>query len=251
MKSDVGAASYIPLWILMNHNIPHGAVRLWGVIHAAWTDRLGIGVPPRSQLAHDLDTSVATLDRWIKILVKEHALTIVGRSGYTSEYLVHVSRPITDDEGRVIIREEGQPDKPKRKRRLQPSLLDNTVRREVKKEISKVLVLVRFDHFWSKYPKKVGRAPAKREWLKLNVERDTALWNDISSGLYRAITFWQSERRQSRYIPNPVTFLKNRMWEDEMTVVEAPKVLTKHTERMVASTDKFLERHQKTLKESQ
>ena len=69
-----------------------------------------------------------------------------------------------------------------------------------------------FDLFWSKYPKRVKRILALREWLKLKgisvevivagVERwkQSAQWQDL------------------QYVPDPERFLKYRRWEDEVPV---------------------------------
>ena len=242
MKSDVGAAAYVPLWLVLHGDAPHGAIRLWALLHAAWTDRNGVGQPPREQLASDLNASVDTIDRWLKVLVTLGALTVTGRAGHTNAYTVHLAGGRTDAEGR------GRTDTAPHAGNL---LDDKTLPLEGKKiafkreskERSNVLVLDRFNQFWSKYPKKVRKSSAKRVWLKLKVEQDTDLWVAIMNGLYRSINMWESEKRESRYIPHAVRFLAERQWEDECEVAAPKPQLSRQSEQIVSSTERFIQRH--------
>jgi hypothetical protein len=171
MKSDVGPAAYIPLWIVLHKDLPHGAKVLWALLHGAWTDRDGVGNPPRSQLAHDLNVSVPTVDRYLRLLV-----------------------------------------------------------------------LKRFDQFWSKYPRKLRKVAAKRKWAKLGIEENTDLWVKVISGLERSKRAWEAEGQELRYIPHAVTWLHQARWEDECDEAVSPPV-SKATRSLAKTTELFLDRY--------
>lgn len=79
-----------------------------------------------------------------------------------------------------------------------------------------------FDEFWVAYPKKVGKADARKAFAKAikNVDLDTML-NAIS--VQKESDQWS--RDNGKYIPNPSTWLNQGRWDDEL----APKgVVTKN-----------------------
>jgi len=63
--------------------------------------------------------------------------------------------------------------------------------------------------FWLPYPRKVGKAAAKRAWDRLKPKPDELA---LKSALA-----WQVESDQWRrgFIPNPATYLNQKRWEDE------------------------------------
>lgn len=70
-----------------------------------------------------------------------------------------------------------------------------------------------FDQFWDAYPRKVGKASCKKEWARRNPS--AALVKKILASLA-----WQKEtdrwrREGGRYIPNPLTWLREERWENE------------------------------------
>ena len=73
-----------------------------------------------------------------------------------------------------------------------------------------------FEEFWSAYPKKVGKADAKRSWVKLKVNgKLPKVLKAIS--VQRRCEQWQKDGGQ--YIPNPSTWLNQGRWDDEVAVV--------------------------------
>jgi hypothetical protein len=83
--------------------------------------------------------------------------------------------------------------------------------REGEKETSNT-VRDTFADFWAAYPKKVGKAPARKAWLRIVGANAHAA--EIIAGIER----WKlnSQWDDARYIPNPATFLNERRWEDEV-----------------------------------
>jgi hypothetical protein len=104
----------------------------------------------------------------------------------------------------------------------------------------------RFESFWSRYPRKIGKATALKVWnsKKFQVEQNTQLYQVIMDGLTTYLKVWHDEATEDQYICHPVRFLKERRWEDEPTVSHQPK-LTKSTITMIDATERFLERHRK------
>jgi hypothetical protein len=72
-----------------------------------------------------------------------------------------------------------------------------------------------FDEFYSAYPKKAGRAAAKKAWEKLNPP--PALINRILTDLSNRVEqgAWCTGKGK-QYIPNPSTYLNGGRWEDEI-----------------------------------
>jgi hypothetical protein len=73
--------------------------------------------------------------------------------------------------------------------------------------------------FWHRWPRKVGKLEAEREWKKtVRVEDEAAI---------HAALDWQLpefERRDPEFIPHARTWLHNRRWDDEKP--QPKKVIT-------------------------
>lgn len=78
---------------------------------------------------------------------------------------------------------------------------------------TKMVMDNKFDTFWAAYPKKVGKAKAKKEFCALKVNIQTL------NGILEALSIqcksnnWTKEKGQ--YIPYPAKWLKERRWEDD------------------------------------
>lgn len=72
---------------------------------------------------------------------------------------------------------------------------------------------VPFDHFWSLYPKKVGKAKAVKVWEKL--KPDLVLFASIESALQIAKRSPDWIKSAGQFIPHPSVWLNGRRWEDE------------------------------------
>ncbi len=68
-----------------------------------------------------------------------------------------------------------------------------------------------FDAFWSAYPRKVGKAAARRAFEKADAPLDVLL-----SAVERQSRGDQWTRDGGQYIPNPATWLNQGRWEDEV-----------------------------------
>jgi hypothetical protein len=83
-----------------------------------------------------------------------------------------------------------------------------------------------FTAFWSRWPRKVDKAGAEREWNKTVKPSDEPL-------IHEALD-WQLpefERRDPEYIPHARTWLHNRRWDDEKpTTKKATTTASRPTE---------------------
>lgn len=68
-----------------------------------------------------------------------------------------------------------------------------------------------FDEFWNAYPKKVGKADAKKAFAKAKAPVDRLL-----SAIEQQKKSDQWTREGGRYIPNPATWLNQGRWDDEL-----------------------------------
>ena len=74
-------------------------------------------------------------------------------------------------------------------------------------------VVPRFDTFWSAYPKKTGKADARKKFEKLVTDESTL--SAILKSLEYLKTTEQWQKDSGKYIPYPATWLNHKRWEDE------------------------------------
>jgi hypothetical protein len=74
-----------------------------------------------------------------------------------------------------------------------------------------------FESFWSVYPRKVGKAQARKSWDKLKLNDDTVKM--IAENIALRIKYGEWSDANKTFIPHASTYLNNARWEDE---VEAP-----------------------------
>lgn len=70
-----------------------------------------------------------------------------------------------------------------------------------------------FDTFWSAYPKKTGKADARKKFEKLVTDESTL--SAILKSLEYLKTTEQWQKENGKYIPYPATWLNQKRWEDE------------------------------------
>lgn len=70
-----------------------------------------------------------------------------------------------------------------------------------------------FEEFWKEYPKKVGKAKCSDVWKRLKPKPD--LFEKIMTALRVQKQSPQWTKDGGTYIPNPLTWLNQRRWEDE------------------------------------
>lgn len=78
---------------------------------------------------------------------------------------------------------------------------------EKKKETHK-----RFAEFWELYPRKAGKAEAKRRWGRMGCD---GFADDVLAGLARCKASKDWKGREAKYLPYPATWLNAEGWYDE------------------------------------
>jgi hypothetical protein len=72
-----------------------------------------------------------------------------------------------------------------------------------------------FDQFWKAYPRKIGRGAAERAFQEAsNTEASSVIIEKLK-------TYKFSE--DTKFIPSPVNWLKDRRWEDDPQAIDPPK----------------------------
>jgi hypothetical protein len=69
-----------------------------------------------------------------------------------------------------------------------------------------------FDAFWRVYPRRVGKAAARKAWLKAT---RVATPEEIIAGAERAARSWEAAHTSLQYVPHPATWLNAERWTDE------------------------------------
>lgn len=72
-----------------------------------------------------------------------------------------------------------------------------------------------FERFWLAYPRKIGKADARKAFAKVKVPIETLL-----SAIEQQTRSEQWTRENGRFIPNPATWLNQGRWEDELSAPE-------------------------------
>jgi len=75
-----------------------------------------------------------------------------------------------------------------------------------------------FDAFWLAYPRKVGKAQARKAWDKLNPSDDVVRLIAENIALRLKYGEWMDDNKV--FIPHASTYLNNARWEDEVDEAE-------------------------------
>lgn len=73
----------------------------------------------------------------------------------------------------------------------------------------------RFDDFWEKYPKKVAKVDCKKKWKAKRLDEKA---DEIISDIEKRIALHRPW--VEGFIPNPLTYINQQRWEDEMELVK-------------------------------
>ncbi len=77
----------------------------------------------------------------------------------------------------------------------------------------------RFEEFWRAYPKRVGKAAAKRAWSRKRLDAKTSEIVAHLSARVRRDAQWLAEG--GKFIPNPTTWINRDGWLDEYTAASS------------------------------
>jgi hypothetical protein len=77
----------------------------------------------------------------------------------------------------------------------------------------------RFDSFWKAYPKKKGKDPAKKAWMKHAL--NGAEFDTIMAAVKAQSKSEDWTKEGGKYIPHPTTWLNQKRWEDEIQTTQS------------------------------
>ena len=66
-----------------------------------------------------------------------------------------------------------------------------------------------FDEWWEGYPKKQGKAAARKTWAKMSAPEKIAAWDALAAWRRKAAA------EGKKYLPMASTWLNQQRWEDE------------------------------------
>ena len=75
---------------------------------------------------------------------------------------------------------------------------------------------MKFENFWSQYPKKVGKLTARRSWEKLSQENQ----QKALEAIVEHRKYWTAKGTELDYIPHASTWLNNQRFFDEIVIEE-------------------------------
>ena len=74
-----------------------------------------------------------------------------------------------------------------------------------------------FNEFWNAYPRKVGKKPSLKVWLRFQ-PKDYSTADDLFSDILEAVAAsqaeWHKAGTEDRFIPHPATWLNQERWRD-------------------------------------
>jgi len=72
---------------------------------------------------------------------------------------------------------------------------------------------LKFNEFWSEYPKKLAKKDAEKAWSKIKM--DEIIFGIIMDGLSKAKKSEDWNKEDGKYIPYPASWLNGERWKDE------------------------------------
>jgi hypothetical protein len=73
---------------------------------------------------------------------------------------------------------------------------------------------MKFENFWSQYPKKVGKLTAKRSWEKLSLDNQ----QKALEAIVEHRKYWTAKGTEWEFIPHASTWLNQERFEDELVI---------------------------------
>jgi hypothetical protein len=73
---------------------------------------------------------------------------------------------------------------------------------------------MKFENFWSQYPKKVGKLTAKRSWEKLSLDNQ----QKALEAIVEHRKYWVAKGTDWEFIPHASTWINQERFEDELVI---------------------------------
>ena len=211
---DRGYYAIIPANVRYDESLTPNAKLLYGEITALCNER-GYCWATNGYFAELYNVSKVSVSKWIGNLKDAGYINIeMEQDGGTKQILNRYIRLVNDP-----IKEKLNTPQRKVNGGIKEKFKDNnTVNTTSNITVNNI---DHFESFWSVYPRKVGKAQAKKAWDKLKLDDDTVKM--IAENIALRIKHGEWSDANKTFIPHASTYLNNARWEDE---VEAP-TLTK------------------------
>ena len=202
MESEQTPSYYaiIPAKVRYDQNVPANAKLLYGEI-TALCNKEGYCWATNAYFANLYGVHKNTVSDWIaKLISAEHInLELIYEEG-TRQVKYRYLR----------LAEEGI--KKNHDGSIQENTEDNSTSMSTKD--NNTSNIDHFEQFWSVYPRKVGKANAKKAWD--NKVTSDQIIKDIAFNVEQRIL--QGEWSDVRFIPHPATYLNGARWQDDLQV---------------------------------
>lgn len=233
----LGRYAAVPMWVIQR-KLSGSALRLyaWMIVkHADWDT--GQADPSVRQLADELDVTAPTISSALAELERQGLVTRESRTGYSTVYVLQNAEEVAVKKSLDDPPKDLDTPLPKDLCTHPPKDLIGPIYTSTKTQIQ-TTTSDGFDAFWSFYPRKDGKAEARKAWAKLRPDAD--LQQHIATALA-----WQRQTEQwlkdgHKFAPMATTYLHQRRWEDEQP---SGPVVSESTAKTLAAGARWLEKH--------
>ena len=214
---DRGYYAIIPANVRYDESLTPNAKLLYGEITALCNEK-GYCWATNNYFAELYKVSKVSISKWIGNLKDSGYITVdMEQDSGTKQILNRYIRIVKDP-----IKEKLNTPQRKVNGGIKEKFKDNnTVNTTVNITVNNI---DHFDSFWSVYPRKVGKAQARKAWDKLKPTDDVV--KQIAENIALRLKHGEWSDVNKTFIPHASTYLNNARWEDEVEVV-TPRKLAK------------------------
>lgn len=208
---DRGYYAIIPASVRYDESLTPNAKLLYGEITALCNER-GYCWATNGYFAELYNVSKVSVSKWIGNLKDSGYISIeMEQDGGTKQILNRYIRLVNDP-----IKENLNTPQRKVNGGIKEKFKDNnTVNTTSNITVNNI---DHFESFWTVYPRKVGKAQAKKAWDKLKLDDDTVRM--IAENIALRIKHGEWSDANKTFIPHASTYLNNARWEDEVDTTQ-------------------------------
>tara|TARA_R100001163_G_C5065592_1_gene203600 strand:+ start:2516 stop:3220 length:705 start_codon:yes stop_codon:yes gene_type:complete len=208
---DRGYYAIIPANVRYDESLTPNAKLLYGEITALCNER-GYCWATNGYFAELYNVSKVSVSKWIGNLKDAGYISIeMEQDKGTKQILSRYIRLVNDP-----IKENLNTPQRKVKGGIKEKFKDNnTVNTTSNITVNNI---DHFESFWTVYPRKVGKAQAKKAWDKLKLDDNTVRM--IAENIALRIKHGEWSDANKTFIPHASTYLNNARWEDEVDTTQ-------------------------------
>ena len=247
VTTDVGRWAMVPLWLMRRtceESNGTAALVVFIALHR-WIDADKECHPSVGSIAREAGISEATVRRGLKLLEDIAAITSEPRwtdDGDRTSNLYHL-RYVEPASNRDTTPSQDCDHPPSQIRQDPPSQICEGKKihvegEPVEEELAHASVStsddarLSFEHWWSAYPRKVGKGAALKRWKAMSRQQRAS----AVDALPRHVEHWRLSRTEVQFIPHPATWLSQARWDDVLITEQrhpsAPSAVLYAAERL-------------------